>query len=49
MSKIVKEGLDTSWITQMLIKFEEQVEKDLKMKDPEEDKSVEELQEELFE
>jgi len=49
MSQSVKEGLDTSSITQMFVNSEKQVVTDLKMKDPEEDKKVEKLQEELFE
>jgi len=48
MSHSVKEGLDTSRITQMFVNSEKQVLKDLKMKDPEEDKKIEKLQEELF-
>jgi len=45
----VRSGLDTSWITQVLVKPEKPVLKALKMKEPEEEKFVEKLQEELFE
>jgi hypothetical protein len=45
----VKSGLDTSWITQILVKSEKPVLKALKIKDPEEEKKVEKLQKELFE
>ena len=48
VSQSVKEGLNISWITQMLINFEKQVEKDMKMKDSKEDKKFEKLQQELF-
>jgi hypothetical protein len=45
----VKEDLDTSWLTQVFIKPQNPVIKELKKQDPEEDKKVEKLQQELFE
>jgi DNA repair exonuclease SbcCD ATPase subunit len=45
----VKEDLDTSWLTQVFIKPQKPVIKELKKQDPEEDKKVEKLQQELFE
>lgn len=53
LSKIIQEavrsGLNTSWITQMLITPEKPIMKALYMKDLEEVKFVEKLQEDLFE
>jgi len=45
----VKEDLDTSWITKVFIKSQEPALKEKKMKDPDEEKKVEKLQEALFE
>jgi len=45
----VRSGLDTSWMTQVLVKPKKPILKALKMKEPEEEKFVEKLQEELLE
>ena len=41
--EVVRAGLDTSWIAQVLVKSKKPILKALKMKDPEEEKIVEKL------
>jgi len=43
VSRTIKEGLNTSWLTQLFVNPQIPVLKNMKMKDPEEDKRVEKL------
>jgi DNA-binding transcriptional regulator GbsR (MarR family) len=49
ITQSVKEDLDTSWLNQVFVKPKKPTVKEVHMQDPEEDKRVQKLQEELFE
>jgi len=49
VSQAIKEYLNTSWLTQMFVQPQVPILEKLKKQDPEEDKKVEKLQQELFE